>query len=107
MRILLACVITVVVETAIFMTAGYRRNDDALIVALANVVTNLTLNLFLTFVPAAARSPWILILELLVVAVEYLIYRAAFSGSLKLFILTFAANAATYLIGVLLQGVLI
>ena len=103
MQIFLACVITVVVETAFFWAAGYRGRLDLEIVALANVVTNLTLNLLLALVPSLYPLPWILLLEALVVVVEYLVYRHSFGGSLKLFLLTFAANAITYGIGLVIK----
>ena len=103
MQIFLACIITVVVETALFYAFGYRARLDLEIVALANVVTNLTLNLLLALAPALYPFPWILLLEALVVAVEYLIYRHSFGGSLKLFLLTFAANAITYGIGLIIK----
>ena len=103
MRLFLACIITVVVETAFFWIAGYRQRLDLEIVALANVVTNLSLNLLLGLVPSLYPFPWILLLEAVVVAVEYLVYRRAFGGSLKLFLLTFAANAITYGIGLIIK----
>ena len=103
MRFFLACIITVAVETAFFWLAGCRRRLDLEIVALANVVTNLTLNLLLGLAPALYPFPWILLLEAVVVAAEYLIYRHSFGGSLKLFLLTLAANVITYGIGLIIK----
>ena len=103
MRLFLACIITVVVETALFWAAGYRKKEDLAIVALANVITNLTLNLMTNFIPGASALAAVLALECAVVVCEYLIYRSAFGGSAKLFVLTFAANSLTYGLGLLLQ----
>ena len=103
MQIFLACIITVVVETAFFWAVGYRSRLDLEIVALANTVTNLSLNLLLALVPSLYPFPWILPLEALVVVAEYLIYRHSFGGRVKLFLLTFAANAITYGIGLIIK----
>ena len=46
--LLLACLVTVVVETAVFWLAGYRSRDEILVVVCTNVVTNLVLNLILS-----------------------------------------------------------
>ncbi len=98
-----ACVITVVLETAFFAVLAYRKKDDLVIVALANVITNLSLNLFLYLVPAAYSPLWVFLLEVLVVVVEYLIYKKAFGGSAKLLLMTLGANVLSYLAGLLLQ----
>ena len=88
----LACLITVVVETAIFWLAGYRSRDEVLVVICTNVVTNLVLNLALSglFFPVWGRT--IVLGELLVIAVETAIYTAAFGRFGKVLALTMAAN---------------
>ena len=101
--IIKACIITVVLETALFAVLGCRKRDDLVIVVLANVITNLSLNLFLLLVPSAYSPVWILILEIIVVAAEYLVYRIAFGGSVKLFLLTLSANVLSFSAGLLLQ----
>ena len=101
--ILKACILTVVIETAFFAVLAYRKKDDLVIVVLANVITNLSLNLFINLVPGAYSPLWIFLLEALVVAVEYLVYRIAFGGSAKLFFLTLGANVLSYSAGLLLQ----
>ena len=104
MRILEACVITVIVETALFRAFGYRKKDDLIIVALANVISNLALNLIIATVPGASRLLWVLLMEAAVVIFEYLVYRRAFGGGARLFVQTFAANCVTYGLGLLLQS---
>ena len=103
LEFLKACIITVVIETAFFAVLAYRKRDDLLIVVLANVITNLSLNLFIYLVPAVYSPLWLFLLEALVVAVEYLIYRKAFGGSLGLFLMTLAANVLSFSSGLLLQ----
>ena len=46
--LLLACVVTVIVETALFWLFGYRSRDEILVVVCTNVITNLLLNLVLS-----------------------------------------------------------
>ena len=103
MKLFIACVITVVMESALFWIFGCRKKEDLMIVALANVITNLTLNLTIALIPGASGLVWVLLLEAAAVAAEYLIYRKAFGGSTGLFVLTFAANCLTYGTGVVLQ----
>ena len=46
--LLLACLVTVIVETALFWLFGYRSRDEILVVVCTNVITNLLLNLVLS-----------------------------------------------------------
>jgi hypothetical protein len=100
--LLLACLLTVAVETALFALFGYRSRDDLTIVAYANVITNLMLNLLLAFVFPYDAHFWVLPLEILVVLIEFLIYTKAFGASKKLFLQTLAANVLSFALGVLL-----
>ena len=96
-----ACILTVIIEVCWFRVFGYKKTLDLGIIVLSNVVTNVALNTFLDLVPDAFDVPWLIILELLAVAVEYLIYRKAFGPSRKLLILTFFANVLSFLVGAL------
>ena len=100
-----ACILTVMIEVCWFRFFGYKRPLDLCIIALTNVVTNVALNTFLDLVPDAFGVPWLIILELLVVAAEYLIYRRAFGPSRKLLILTFCANVLSFCIGALVYNI--
>lgn len=101
----LACVFTVIIELAIFLIFGYRKWNEIVLVILANVATNVTLNAIVAL--TRPKMFVIYILEAAVVAVEYLIYAHAFNGSLKLFLLTLGANVASYCTGLLIQDILI
>ena len=105
MTLILACVITVVVETVLFRIFGYKKADDLVIIVLSNVITNVTLNVLILLVPDLYDVPWLIIAELAVVAAEYLIYRRAFGGSFKLLILTFFANVLSFASGLILEEV--
>ena len=97
--ILLACLLTVVLEGAFLTLCGYRDRFSLTVVVCANIITNLLLNLALWRFPGAYT--WILPLELCVVAAEYAIYAVAFGQSWKLFFLTLAANCISFGVGLL------
>jgi hypothetical protein len=99
-----ACLLTVITECAYFWLLGYRGKYKQSVIALSNVVTNLSLNTFLSFVPWMYYRPWIFIPEAIVVAVEYLIYRYAFESDKLLLFKVFLANVITYSLGVLLEA---
>ena len=99
--IFLACLLTVVVETAFLAVCGYRDRYALTVIVCANVLTNLLLNLsFQLGLPY--RPGWIAAGELLVVAAEYAIYARAFGGSWKLLLLSFLANCLSFGLGLLL-----
>ena len=97
------CMLTVAMETFLFALIGKRRGMFLVLCAAVNVATNLTLNLIAWFGEIA--FPEILLLEAAVVCIEYIVYALYEGGSLRLFVLTFAAHLATYLTGVLIYGV--
>ena len=97
-----ACLLTVLLETGLFYVLGYREKDDMTIVACANVITNLTLNLTISLLIPRGPGFWLALMEGIVVAVEYLIYARAFGASKRLFLQTLAANLLSYGAGVLL-----
>ena len=101
MTLLVACVITVAVETAFFALLGYRNRDSLIIVAGTNAVTNLTLNLSIWFLSLqfSRIRHFLLPFEIAVVVAEYLVYSRAFGRSKRLFWQTFAANVITFTIG--------
>ncbi len=101
--ILKACLLTVLIETVLFYLLGYRTKDDITIVACANVVTNLSLNLILA-ISGTRATYWNIVvpLELAVVLAEFLIYARAFGPSRSLFWKVLAANALSFGIGLLL-----
>ncbi len=102
LRLVKACLLTVLLETGLFYLLGYREKDDVTIVACANAVTNLTLNLTIALLFPQGPGFWLALMEGLVVLAEYLIYARAFGASKRLFRQTLAANALSYAAGVLL-----
>ena len=100
--IFLACLLTVVIEGAFLAIVGYRDRDSLTVIVCANVVTNLLLNLFLWFIVREDPGGWIYLMEALIVAAEYAIYARAFGRGWRLLLLTLAANALSYGIGLLI-----
>jgi hypothetical protein len=83
-----AAVLTVLMETFLFFLYGYRQKRFLAVVALANLLTNVTLNLtaFLTAL-LCVRQGWPMLAvyavfgagEIGAVAVEYVIYKSYFA----------------------------
>lgn len=101
MMIFAACLLTVLIETPFLALFGYRKRDDLIIIVCANVITNLLLNLSLMLFWGDIGAG-IYLLEALVVAAEFAVYSAAYVPSLRLFVLTLAANALSYSFGLLI-----
>lgn len=87
-----AAVLTILIETLLFILFGYRQKRFLAVVALANLLTNVTLNLavFLTAL-LCVREGWpvfavyavIGIGEVGAVAVEYIIYKSYFERGVQ------------------------
>ena len=92
--------LTAVIEICVFILAGHRDRAFIVLCAAVNLMTNLALNLILSLTGWGYAG--IAVLEILVVATEYVCYAAAVGRSGKLLGLTFAANLASFLIGVIL-----
>ena len=100
-QIVLACVLTVLIETPFLALCGYRGREDLALIACTNAFSNLLLNLsFLLFLPWTPLG--ITAGELAVLGLEYAIYARAFGPSARVFFLTLAANALSLGLGLLL-----
>ncbi|MBQ1407703.1 MAG: hypothetical protein IIY88_06175 [Eubacterium sp.] len=101
--IYIGCILTCIIELIVFAAAGYGKEKYFLLLTIAvNTATNLTINLIL----AGYRSPVLIaLLEAAVVLTEYAVYAAVAGRSRRLFALTFAANAASFLFGGLVFGI--
>lgn len=102
MTLFIACLMTVVTETAFFALVGYRELGFLGLCVCVNAATNLTLNLTLGAI--TNTSFWVYPLELGVLLAEYAAYALYGGRSKKLFLLTLSANALSYLIGILSFG---
>lgn len=93
-------------ETLFFLVAGYRDIEFIIFCVLANITTNLTLNLILPALWLLDVDVSIAVypLELLAVAAEYFIFSVVKGRSKKLLILVFSANFLSYAAGLLIYG---
>ena len=99
----LACTLTVIIETAIFISLGYSKKQHFVVLCVAtNVATNLIINLLLR---VYSEMLVVVISEFAVVIAEYLIYATAIGHSKGLMIHTTTANVVSYATGVLLFGI--
>lgn len=101
---ILACVLTVVIELIFFLLIGKRSRDFAFVCVLINIATNLTLNLVLSLMNLIGwyGNLQVIVLEVLVVFTEYRVYALLEGKSQKLMLLTIAANVITYGLGLVI-----
>ncbi len=102
-RYLIACGLTVLIETGFFLLLGWRDRDRITVVVCANIASNLLLNLALNaLVPRSAFT--VALGELSVAALEYAAYACLCGRSRRLALQTLLANALSFGTGVLLYG---
>jgi len=96
----LYCLLTVIIETPLMALFGWHSRKEIMTIAVVNAISNLCLNLILTF---CIKDPglWILAMEAAVVLFEYLAYSRAFGRSARLFFATFSANCISFGLGAL------
>lgn len=100
-RLLLTLVPTVLIELAVLWMLRERRADVLGSSVVANILTNIPLNLFLIYV----SSTWMALLigEILVLLVETLWYRYFVGEWRRAFVYSALCNAFSFLIGLLVQ----
>ncbi len=90
---------TAIIETFFFWLLGYKKKGFLPFVFAINIVTNIVLNVSLSFFPKVGNYV-ILLGELAVVLVEFAAYYAflqpKFKEGLKLFVFTLFANMITF-----------
>lgn len=105
MQFLDACGLTVLVETVFFAVLGYGKVKGFLsICVLANIATNLSMNLLLGLLPKHIPLIVYAVFEIAVVLLEYFIYKRYLDGkgNGKLILSTICANALSVGIGLIL-----
>lgn len=105
-KYLLALLLTVAIEGGIAWLFGFRTARSLLAFAMINCMTNPALNfllLVLAWQGVAVTLPLVILLEILVVIAEWRLLVYVFSDPKgRLFSLSLAANAASFLTGLLL-----
>lgn len=100
-----AFLITSIIECLIAFLAGYRGKRFFLTVVLINLITNPALNYILLVLYSfnfLNLLPAVLVLEIIVVIVEWRILTYAFGEKRKFILLAVLMNAASYLTGLLI-----
>lgn len=104
-RYLLALLLTLIIEGGVAYLLGFRKSQSMLTIALINVITNLTLNyliLVLGFLNVDASLALIVVLEILVVIVEWQMLVYVFRNPKGRFlIISILANTMSFFIGLL------
>ena len=105
-RYLLALLLTLVIEGGVAWLFGFRTGRSQLAVAMINVLTNPVLNVLLLVLAWQGVEVTLLLvflLEILVVLAEWGLLVYVFGGPKgRRFVLSLAANAASFLAGVLI-----
>ena len=110
--LLLYVLLTLIIEVPVAYLLGFRKKDELLIVALASVVTNPVLNLFIIMYQSffgVVTIYGVIALEILVVLVEFLILFYVFGKEYtkkKLLLLALIMNAASFAFGLLLNVII-
>jgi hypothetical protein len=104
-RLLLALLLTLAVEAGVAWLFGFRTGRSQLTLALINVITNPLLNLLLlvlAYLGVQVTLLLVTLLEIPVVLAEWGLLVCAFGGPKgRRLALSLAANAASFLIGLL------
>ena len=109
MSLLIACFLTCLIEGGFFCCFRSTRNWKFLTASVGvNVLTNLSLNLFLRFLiehydyELVLNSLSVFGLESFIVVWEFVMYGLLFEFSKRLLLLVFLANLASYLVSYLM-----
>ena len=109
-KLILALILTIILEVLIAISFNYRKKSELLTIVLINVITNPLLNYLLlvnSYFNLVSMNIFILIfLEVIVVIVEWMLLRYALrQNPKKLLILSVVMNATSFLVGLLLFGI--
>ena len=107
--ILLALILTVLIELLVALLMGFRNKRDLECIALVNVITNPVFNYFLICYASIAKSrildTYVFIIELIIVFVEYkLLKKVIKQNKSRILLLSILMNAASYFSGILIEA---
>ena len=108
LNIVTALVLTLIIETVIAYLFKFKSKDELSVIVYMNLITNPTLNFILLLVVFFYGVNYVLIviiLEIIVVLVEFLILNYVFKykyGWKKLLLLAFILNVISFTIGALI-----
>lgn len=108
MPFLYGVLLTLAAESIVFFLFGYKNKNFWIPFLLANIFTNLLINILVFLgnlvLPYIYLVILLYILEVFTVLFEYWIYSKKEGRSMKLFLCTFLANIVSYSVGLLIFG---
>lgn len=106
MHYLVPLILTIIIEAGVVYLLGFRNKNLILGTVIINILTNPTLNYLVSYTVDILLKygiPYILLLEAVIVIIEYLMLRQAFKNMREPFFkLSLVMNGTSFLIGVLL-----
>lgn len=99
--------LTILLEASILVLWKEKKKGVLICSLLINVVTNVSLNLFVYFFPFSSvwvYIAWIVLLELVIVLVEALAYEIVLRDVKKSLVYSISCNVGSFLIGLLING---
>jgi hypothetical protein len=101
---IIAFLLTIIIEVIVALVLGYRKRGEIIAIVFINIITNPILNYFLSLNNYLGiiqiNQIMILLLEIIIVIVEWLLLRFALQQkSSRLLILSMAMNFCSYLAG--------
>lgn len=108
--LIVSLLVTIIIELIVARLFGFRKKHELLVVVLINLITNPVLNYLIllknytaTNYQTEALSPFVVVLEIIIVIIEWLLLRFALNNkSTKLFLFSLVANACSFLMPVIL-----
>ena len=107
--IFIGLILTIVVETSLFVIFGFKDKKFILICVILNIITNLLINFILYCIikiDSSAFIVWEIILEIVVALVEVVTYQIIYRKQYVLIPLSIAANALSFFLGIILYLVI-
>lgn len=108
LSLLIAVVLTLVLEGIVFLVFNYRQRSFWEVFALVNIATNILLNITVYLLQVVFINIesfyYIIPLEVVVVLSEWLVYCMFLGNKKQLFLVTLIANIFSFIVGVLIFG---
>jgi hypothetical protein len=100
-NILLAAVLTIIIETAFLFAVGYRNRLFVLACVLINFVTNIILNCTLLIIPVFLSRILVYLFEVVIVIIEWGVLSFFTQNKRKLLVCVLLSNLLSFSIGII------
>ena len=101
--ILKALILTIVIELIVLLILRERNYKIYLLSIIINIITNVSLNIYVQFIDVRYYYLIITFLEILIVIIEAIGYTLIYKDYKKSLLIAFLCNIASYLLGLLLM----